>query len=551
MLYITQRHFKLTLISFFFLTFGWSQEKVFIDQLIQKYEVPGLSIAILQDGKTVYQGLHGVKANDTHSPINENTIFEAASLSKPLFALAVLKLVEQGKLELDAFAHTYLPYDDIAYDERYKKITIRMLLSHQGGFPNWRNGQQLKILFEPGSQFQYSGEGFTYLTKIVEQLTGKSLNQVMQELIFSPLQMNRSSYIWKTQFDANYAAPHNNLGEPFSKRRPKQGNAAYSLQTTANDFAKALEALLGNQIINQEMLTQLSTPQIPIKNYQALGWGLGWGTQQTAKGNAIWQWGDNGNFKAFVMIYPESKTGLVYFTNSANGLKLIPDLTKLVFQDKCPAFKWMDYPVKDQPYQKLLRAILASDYDQAITPYLAKNQPHQDTSKIKEWQMNSIGYNLMNRKRFEDARKVFWANTLAYPNAANTYDSYAEVSLKMGDQKTAKEYYQKAYSMDSSYTTAQQVFRQLSTEKRKGNVTFRLRNYPYARLVTVAGSFNNWNSLSLPFVKENGEWVCQIDLEPGTYEYKLVIDGVWTIDPANMQTIESDGNINSVLLVEE
>jgi CubicO group peptidase (beta-lactamase class C family) len=154
--------------------------------LINSAQIPGLALAVIQKGEIVYTKGYGLLKSDSAAKVTEQTIFDAASLSKPVFGYAVFKLIEAGKLSLDTPLYTYLPYPDIAYDERYKKITARMVLSHTTGFPNWRGGDKLKIQFTPGEKFSYSGEGFVYLQKVVEKITGKSLNEVMQEMVFTP-----------------------------------------------------------------------------------------------------------------------------------------------------------------------------------------------------------------------------------------------------------------------------------------------------------------------------------------------------------------------------
>src|SRR5271167_1564548 len=123
-------------------------------------------MVVIRNGKTTWVHGFGIKESTTGQPVTVETVFEAASLSKPVFAYGVLKLVEQGKLGLDVPLTTYLPKPYIAGDERLAKITARIVLSHRTGFPNW-----------PGERFSYSGEGYIYLQRVVEKITGKPLNE--------------------------------------------------------------------------------------------------------------------------------------------------------------------------------------------------------------------------------------------------------------------------------------------------------------------------------------------------------------------------------------
>ncbi|WP_315815533.1 serine hydrolase domain-containing protein [Paraflavitalea speifideaquila] len=137
-----------------------------IDQFIktyqQYYKIPGASLALIKDGRVVYHKVYGVKNAFTGEAVDSLTLFEAASVTKPVFAFAVLRLAERGLIDLDKPLYLYLPYKDIEDDERYKLMTVRHVLTHRTGFPNWRDGK-LTLLFTPGEKYNYSGEGFEYL----------------------------------------------------------------------------------------------------------------------------------------------------------------------------------------------------------------------------------------------------------------------------------------------------------------------------------------------------------------------------------------------------
>src|SRR5690606_33606031 len=139
---------------------------IFLKSRMDSLNIPGLSIAVINDSKVVYHNTFGFANVEKKLPVTDKTIFEAASISKSEFAFFVMQFVEEGKLDLDKPLYEYLPYQDIANDERYKKITARMVLSHRSGFPNWRENEddkKLKIKFDPGTDYEYSGEGYQYL----------------------------------------------------------------------------------------------------------------------------------------------------------------------------------------------------------------------------------------------------------------------------------------------------------------------------------------------------------------------------------------------------
>jgi CubicO group peptidase (beta-lactamase class C family) len=174
-----------------------------VPDLMKKGGVPGVAIAVVRGGKTTWVHGLGVKNANNAQPVTTETVFEAASLSKPVFAYGVLKLVEQGKLGLDVPLTTYLPKPFVAGDERLAKITARIVLSHRIGFPNWpADDGSVSIYFTPGERFSYSGEGYIYLQRVVEKITGEGLNEYMTEAVFTPLGMTSSSYVWRPDFDA-------------------------------------------------------------------------------------------------------------------------------------------------------------------------------------------------------------------------------------------------------------------------------------------------------------------------------------------------------------
>jgi CubicO group peptidase (beta-lactamase class C family) len=163
-----------------------------IPHLMTEADIPGLSIAVIRDSKVIWTRGFGVTNSETKARVNDNTVFEAASLTKPVFAYAVLKLVDNGKLDLDTPLVKYLPGRyDVGDDPRLDQITARRVLSHTTGFPNWRprGDKTLKMYFSPGLRFSYSGEGFVYLSKVVEQITGESQQAFIKRTVFDPLDM--------------------------------------------------------------------------------------------------------------------------------------------------------------------------------------------------------------------------------------------------------------------------------------------------------------------------------------------------------------------------
>ena len=526
-----------------------------IPQLLDSASIPGLTLVVIKEGKVVYSQAYGVKSTQTKEKATLNTVFEAASLSKPVFAYACLQLVEAGLLNLDKPLYTYLPYPDIERDARYKKITARMVLSHTSGLPNWRNNDSLRINFEPGQQFSYSGEGYVYLQKVVEKITRKPVNNLITEKVFKPLGMSNSSYTWRPDFDKNAATPHDAFGNALPKNKPATANAAASLHTTASDYAAFITAVLNNTGLKKQTLTAMFTPQIQVPEQRtnasgalstSVSWGLGVGLQETPDGKAFWHWGDNYSFRCYVLAYPKDKMGVVYFTNSNNGLSIANRILHLVTNREQPAINFIDYEQYTSPGFLFRQNVPKQGVEAAIKPFVKA----ENKLAIEEEEMNSIGYQLLRSGKVQEGKEVLQLNMEAYPQSANVYDSYAYACLLNGEKEAAAQYYLKAYALDPENKEAKQIADQLTaTQAPKGNAEFKLKGYSNARLITVAGSFNGWTAYRHFFIKQGDEWICRLNLTPGKYQYKIVVDGNWILDPGITEVAEENGYKNSLLMV--
>lgn len=316
-----------------------------IGQVLDSTGIPGFSIAILNAGQADFIKSYGYLSNETKEAVNQQSRFEAASLTKPILAYCVLKLMEQGKIELDKPLYQYLEYADLAHDNRHKLITARRVLSHMTGLPNWRKDRKspkLKFLRKPGNKFGYSGEGFVYLQKVVEHILESDLNSIAKEFLFTPLQMENSSLVFEET--GNYAVGHNKEHKARKKSKPNKANAAYSLHTTAEDYAKFLHELLDPKYVDPSLIEQaFGTQSLMKKEDPSLGWGLGMGINQTGEDQYIWHWGDNGVFKAFFILSPKQQRGFVYFSNSQVGLSIVKRIIRWVYADNAVMENWEYY----------------------------------------------------------------------------------------------------------------------------------------------------------------------------------------------------------------
>src|SRR5215213_1415734 len=213
-----------------------------IPALMREGEVPGLAVVLIHRGRVTWHRAFGVSNSVTGAPLTEGGIFEAASLTKPVFAYSVMKLVDAGVLSLDVPLQQYLP--EAVTDERMKRITARMVLSHTTGFQNEvMPGETLTIHFEPGSRFSYSGAGYLYLQRVIEHLTGEPLPTLMQRLVFRPLGMRDSGYVWIPAYESRKVYGHNPAGVVAPRRKPSVATVA-TLHTTPADYARFVMATM-------------------------------------------------------------------------------------------------------------------------------------------------------------------------------------------------------------------------------------------------------------------------------------------------------------------
>lgn len=320
-----------------------------IPRLLSVSGIPGLSMAVVRDGRVVWADAFGTVNDSAQTPLNRDTVFEAASLSKPVFAYTVLRLADRGEFDLDRPLYEMLEYPRFADDERYKRITARIVLSHGTGLPNW-GGQKLTLQFDPGTDYGYSGEGFVFLQKTLEHVTGRSLDELARREVFEPLGMTRSSYIWQERFSGNAAYARNWLWQvaPANRYTEAEANAAASLLTTATDYAQFVAAVLTGRGLSPAMWNEYLTPV--RETGPGLHIGLGIRVEERPGGRIFYHSGNNGRrFTSYMTGDIAQGLGLVYFTNGPNGTSLVAALSTRVLGTENPGHNRADYDRHDDP----------------------------------------------------------------------------------------------------------------------------------------------------------------------------------------------------------
>lgn len=314
--------------------------------------IPGVSIAIINNGKIVYHRAIGVANTATKQPLDEQSIFEAASLSKTVFTYFVLKQVDKGLLSLDTPLYQYMEYPDIAYDDNYKLITARMVLSHTTGFPNWRNYDladsskhikpgTLYLKFKPGTQYSYSGEGYYYLSQVIAKLnncTLQSLDSLFQKEVAVPLGLSQAWFSTNTFIEQHKVNGyrHGKLIKRWPAALPQQDSTRFGagggLHTESVNYARFLIALMQGKGLSEKSAGMIFQPQVQLpatgKDNEETAWGLGVAIVPVKNGTVYEHGGNNGNFQSYYRINRKTNSGYVFFTNCNYSTELNDSLIR-------------------------------------------------------------------------------------------------------------------------------------------------------------------------------------------------------------------------------
>ncbi|HYL63392.1 MAG TPA: serine hydrolase [Candidatus Methylomirabilis sp.] len=330
------------------------------------YKAPGVSVAFFDHGQVLWTRAYGFADIATKRPVTPDTIFQAASISKPVTALAALRLVQEGKLNLDEDVNVKLRTWKVPENEftQNEKVTIRRILSHSAGltvhgFPGYASGDPLPTIVQilkgekpantdpirvdviPGTLWRYSGGGYVVLQTLLTDVTGKPFPQIMHDLVLAPADMTHSAYQQPLPQNrmSKVAMPYRSNSEPVKggpRTYPEMAPAG--LWTTPSDLARmaievqAESAGKSSKILNQTMARQMLTHQIGT-------WGLGFGLENTGSKPHFGHGGANEGYRCDLEAYTDSGQGVAIMTNSDSGGPLIAELLRAVSKE----YGWPDF----------------------------------------------------------------------------------------------------------------------------------------------------------------------------------------------------------------
>jgi CubicO group peptidase (beta-lactamase class C family) len=332
----------------------------------------GLAMAVIEDGRPVFVRAWGHR-NSAGDPLGTDSIMYGASLTKAVFAYTVMQLVDEGRLDLDRPVAEYLPrplpeygnldaygnWGDLAGDERWRRLTARHLLTHSSGFRNFswdEPDQKLRINFEPGARYAYSGEGIILLQFVIEKGLGLDLGAEMKRRVFDSLGMKNTSMTWRPDFARNLADGWTKDGkvEPHDER--SRVRAAGSMDTTISDFARFAAAFMRGDGLKRSSRAEMLKPLLPIasvsqfpsmapdappgKRWKGLAAGLGVVTFEGPQGRGFFKGGHNDSTGNSWVCLEQGRRCVVLLANDVRAEAAFPELVESVLGDTGLPWRW-------------------------------------------------------------------------------------------------------------------------------------------------------------------------------------------------------------------
>lgn len=457
-----------------------------LQELMELYKVPGLSIAVIDDYQIIWAKAYGVTDAGSHTPVTTKTLFQAGSISKPVAATGALHLVEQGKLSLDENVNQKLKTWKVPENEftKTEKVTLRRLMSHTAGltvhgFPGYdvdeplptlvqifdgekpANTPPIRVDFVPGTKERYSGGGITIEQQLMIDVTGKPFPDLMREVVLEKIGMNDSSY--KQPLPPNRAGL--TAGGTYRDGKSVHGRwhiypemAAAGLWTTPTDLsAFVIEIALSkhqkaNHVLSEKMTNEMLTPVMDEA-------GLGFFLDKENPGQFGHGGADEG-FQALLTMNAETGKGLAIMANSDNGIAV----AGLVLRSVAKEYAW-NYKSHDDPGQILYLIAMIKGTPSALRRYTELKNSGGKDSGMNEGTLNGLGYMLLQNGQTPDAIAVFQRNVQDYPQSSNVYDSLGEAYMKAGQKDLAIANYEKSLQLDPKNQNAVEKLKKLRENK--------------------------------------------------------------------------------------
>ena len=461
-----------------------------LEERMARYKVPGVSVAVINNFEIEWARGYGVMEVGGDAPVTTKTLFQAASISKPVAATAALRLVQEGHLSLDEDVNTRLQSWQVPESKQTQneKVTLRRLVTHSAGltvhgFRGYATGEAVPSIIQvldggdpanspaiyadlvPGTQWRYSGGGYTVMQQLLEDVTGEAFPDILRTRVLDPMGMVHSTYEQPLPQHLAFVAAtgHRSSGKPVAglwHTYPEM--AAAGLWTTPSDLARfAIElqrskAGQSNKVLSAEMTQQMLTAGIG-------GWGLGPAVEGSSDSLSFSHGGANEGFRCFLYAYAETGQGVAIMTNSDNGGRLARELLGSIAR----AYGWPDFRSEEgrKPISAVLgETIWAEGVEAAAALYHDLKRTDPDAYDFREFQLNNLGYQYLRGSDIETAIEIFKLNVDAFPDAFNPYDSLGEAYMIHGDTEQAIINYKKSLDLNPNNTNAVEMLAKMGVE---------------------------------------------------------------------------------------
>ena len=329
--------------------------------------VTGMAVAVIDHGQVVHVQAYGFANLADHRPLNTDTVMYGASLTKLAFAYMVMQLVDEHRLDLDRSIADYLPrplpeyedYRDLAGDERWRRLTPRIILNHATGFANFRwleDDEKLRFHFDPGDRYAYSGEGIRLLQVVLEEGLHLDVKAEMQRRVFDRFGMTRTSMQWRDDFRPNLADRYGMNGEYEPHDERSNVSAAGSMDTTIADQARLWAGVVRGDGLSPAAHAEMLRPTLPIHSAHqfptlvpatdprgdqiGLSAALGSVTFNDASGPMFYK-GGHDDFTGNILVCQETRQRcIVFLANSVRAELIYPDFARFILGDTAMPWWW-------------------------------------------------------------------------------------------------------------------------------------------------------------------------------------------------------------------
>jgi CubicO group peptidase (beta-lactamase class C family) len=425
-----------------------------VNHMMEEVGIPGVSLAVIENNKVVFYHTYGYKQAGQPEAVNDETLFEACSLSKNFMLFMVYQLVDQQKLDLDKPMYQYLEYERLQHDARYRLITPRMILGHCSGIENWKsdfNPDTLDIVSNPGERFVYSGEGFHYLARVIETILKEPYQDIEKRMVLSKLKLERTFTSFKDSMPDNYSNGHDVLERKIPKWKNKSVFPAGGVNTTALDYAHLLIGMFNGKYLSRDRINDILHKTTSLEDYFPPNHYFGGGYEiiYTPKDTIIAHGGSNPGYKCQVFYSVVHKRGIIFMTNADRGKLISQRLVDMsVRLDIRSEFAMQYYEQYPSNAVTLLKKYKQAGGDSMLA----------DIGKLKYEQ--KLGVNTLNELGHifisidtAVARKLLTQNISLYPAASRAFYLRGTLDMKQKDFNAAYQDFTKAKALHSEEFT--------------------------------------------------------------------------------------------------